>query len=351
MVKMVEAYMDRFIHVREHYAQQLSHGRAGYVRIAEPLTRAIVQAHLDGDMSIGLYLLDSHDRCRYGVLDHDGYRLDRDADGHVLRVPEDGVRVLQGVRRRLAHQGLDSAVESSRRGAHLWVFAAEPVPARDMRALLLWAADGRPMEIYPKQDTRGSGVGSLIRAPLGVHLASGRRYGFLTAYDEPVVPTVKGHVAYLATIRSIDVHREIGARPQIRDAQASAEAGSSMMVAPTGHPTAPTPVPVSPGERSVIRTWLEAVRCEDVVRAYIPLDWRGVGHCPWPAHHAHGDRAASFQVLTRVQRWKCYATEETGNAFDFVCRMENATPKDALAYCLDRWPLAQRQRPRDGRGR
>ena len=351
MVTMVDAYMDRFIHVREHYAQQLAYGRAGYVRIAEPVTREIVQAHLDGEMSIGLYLLDSHDRCRYGVLDHDGYQLDRDTAGQVQRVPEDGVRVLQSVRRQLAQQGLDSAVESSRRGAHLWVFAAEPVPARDMRAFLLGAAEGRPMEIYPKQDTRGSGVGSLIRAPLGIHLASGQRYGFLTAYDDPVARTVKSHVAYLATIRPIDVRRVLAERPHVRDARAVGEAGSPMSAAPGGHDAAVVPGPVSLGDRSVIRTWLEAVRCEDVVRAYIPLDGRGVGHCPWPEHHAHGDRAASFQVLTRVQRWKCYATEETGNAFDFVCRMENATPKDALAYCLDRWPLAQRQRQRDGRGR
>jgi len=342
----VDAYMGRFIHVTEHYARQFDHARAGYLRVAEPVTRAVVQAHVRGDRSIGLYLLDARDQCRYGVLDHDGYRLDRDADGQVRRSPEDGVRVLQGVRQRLAQHGLDAAVESSRRGAHLWIFASEPVAARDMRALLSWAADGRAMELYPKQDTRGSGVGSLIRAPLGVHRVSGRRYGFLAASGDLVAPTIRGHIDYLATVLPVDVRQELARRPHLRDGPVTLGTGASLL---DGCDAPLPPVPTSPGDRSVIRAWLEAVRCEDVVRAYLRLDRRGVGHCPWPEHHAHGDRAASFQVLARVQRWKCYATEETGNAFDFVCRMERATPKEALAYCLERWPLPQRSR--EGRGR
>jgi DNA primase len=90
---------------------------------------------------------------------------------------------------------------------------------------------------------------------------------------------------------------------------------------------------------------VEAVGCEEVVRAYVALDRRGVGHCPWPEHHAHGDRSASFQVLGRAQRWICYATGETGNAFDFVCRMEALTPRAALAYCQERWPVRARDGP------
>jgi DNA primase len=75
----------------------------------------------------------------------------------------------------------------------------------------------------------------------------------------------------------------------------------------------------------------------------VALDRRGVGHCPWPEHHAHRDRAPSFQVLGRAQRWTCYATGESGNAFDFVCRMEHLTPREALAFCRERWPVRARE--------
>jgi len=343
MVQIVDTYMARFIHVTEHYARQVPNERGSYVRVPEPLTREVVTAHLTGALSIGLYLLDAADRCAYGVLDHDGYQLRRDAQGAVQRRSEDGVAVLQEVRSRLAQEGIDTALESSRRGAHLWVFAAAPVPAADMRALMAWAAGGPGIELYPKQDRRGDGVGSNIRAPLGVHLASRQRYGFLDAQGELVAPTLGGQMEYLADVRTVDVAREVAQRPALRVAWAAREACDG----PTVRPAAPGP-PERAGtpsakDGSAIRAWLEAVRCDEVVRAYVTLDRRGVGHCPWPEHHAHGDRAASFQVLSRAQRWICYATGETGNAFDFVCRMETMMPKVALAYCLERWPAHSRE--------
>jgi hypothetical protein len=204
------------------------------------------------------------------------------------------------------------------------------------------------MELYPKQVRRGDGAGSNIRAPLGVHLASGQRYGFLDAQGELVAPTLGGQMEYLAAVRAVDVAREMAQRPALRLALAAREAwdGPTVSSVDLGPPER-AGVPSSK-DGSAIRAWVEAVRCEEVVRAYVALDRRGVGHCPWPEHHAHGDRSASFQVLSRAQRWICYATGESGNAFDFVCRMETMTPKVALAYCLDRWPVNGREGP--GRG-
>ncbi len=343
----LDAYMARFIYVQEHYARQLANERGSYMRISEPLTRAVAQAHLVGEMSIGLYLLDAQDRCAYGVLDHDGYRPWRDSQGQVQRIAEDGVAVLHEVRRRLAEQGIDAALESSRRGAHLWVFAATPVAARDMRALLHWAAGEQAIELYPKQARRGAGVGSQIRAPLGVHRASGARYGFLDAQGQLVAPTLAGQIDYLASIRAVDVPHEVARRPGLRAAFAAHEAGGGNGPGPTDPGHAGRVRLGGAQDHSAIRAWVDGVRCEDVVRAYVALDRRGVGHCPWPEHHAHRDRDASFQVLRRAQRWTCYATGETGNAFDFVCRMEQMTPKEALAYCRDRWPV----RPREGHSR
>lgn len=347
MMDAVELYWRRFCYVTEHYARQLPRGR-GYLRVDAPLTRDVVHAHLAGDLTLSLYLLDANDRCAFGILDHDNYRTWTDAQGKVHHAPEDGLRLLQGVRERLAQHGIEAALETSRRGAHLWVFAAEPVPAREMRALLHWAADGHNLEMYPKQDHRGTGVGSNIRAPLGVHQASGERYPFVGENGRPVAHTMGGQIAYLAQVHDVDVARTVdrlGLRSLTERDAGVDQVSSNVQFMPTHYLSLS-----HPWQRSAIKTWIDAVRCEDIVGAYIPLDARGVGHCPWPEHHKNGDRHASFQVLTRANRWRCWATNETGNAFDFVCKMENLDPKEALAYCQRRWPIPELERERAGRG-
>ncbi len=50
-----------------------------YLRARETLTDAVLRAHLLGQHTIGLYLLDGEDKVRYGVLDHDDKRSCRQA--------------------------------------------------------------------------------------------------------------------------------------------------------------------------------------------------------------------------------------------------------------------------------
>src|SRR5947209_9699129 len=113
------------------------------------------------------------------------------------------------MRARLAQHGIEAALETSRRGAHLWVFAAEPVTAREVRSLLQWAATGHDLEMYPKQDHRGTGVGSNIRAPLGVHRVSGERYPFIDERGRPEAQTMGSQIAYIAQLQPADVRHEV----------------------------------------------------------------------------------------------------------------------------------------------
>ena len=61
-------------------------------------------------------------------------------------------------------------VSASGKGAHLWLFFSQPVPAWKVRKF--WIAAGsrisyEPREIYPRQDQlRGKGLGNLVRLPL-----------------------------------------------------------------------------------------------------------------------------------------------------------------------------------------
>jgi hypothetical protein len=74
------------------------------------------------------------------------------------------------LRRVLAELSIDAWIERTRsRGAHVWVFAHEPVPARTMRRALIAAhqiADLPHKEINPKQETLAEGkVGNYVRLP------------------------------------------------------------------------------------------------------------------------------------------------------------------------------------------
>ncbi len=229
-----DAYAARFGHGGARYARRAASGASE--EIAPPLTGNAARAHLRGEASIGLYLRDGQDRARVGLVAHDGYRTAYDDDGRPHRAPEDGIAALQEARQRLALQGIDAAVERAPQGGRLWVFTSEPVPSEDLHALLRMAARGQEVEVYPRP-ARDEAAQPAVRAPLGVHPDDGRRYGFVDHEGRPVGATLAAQVAHLESVRRVDVGRELGARPHLRDELAALD------------PRGPAPALAEPQER------------------------------------------------------------------------------------------------------
>jgi len=229
-----DAYAARFGHGGERHAQRATGGATE--EIATPLTGDAARAHLRGEVSLGLYLRDGQDRATVGLVAHDGYRTAYDDDGRPHRVPEDGITALQEARQRLALQGIDAAVERAPQGGRLWVFTTEPVPSADVHALLRMATRGQEVEVYPRSE-RDQAAQPAVRAPLGVHPDDGRRYGFVDAAGRPVGATLAAQVAHLESIRRVDVGRELGNRPHLRDELAALD------------PRGPAPALAEPQER------------------------------------------------------------------------------------------------------
>lgn len=161
------------------------------------LSLQVLQEHLNGQQTIGLYALNPRtQRCKWVAIDADY--------GNAL---ED----LLKLQWELGQDGVEAALEKSRRGAHLWIFAEQPLLARDCRiyiynlALRLKVpvkgggglADG--IEVFPRQDQLGpEEFGNAIRGPLGVHRATGKRYWFYgAAYD------AEAQLDYLRRLRKI----------------------------------------------------------------------------------------------------------------------------------------------------
>src|ERR1700675_3123986 len=161
------------------------------------LSLQTIRDHLSGQLTAGLYALNPRtQRSKWVAIDADY---------------ENALEDLLKLQWELRQDGVEAALEKSRRGAHLWIFAEKPLLARHCRiyiynlALRLKVpvkggsglAEG--IEIFPRQDQiEPDEFGNAIRGPLGVHRASGRRYWFYGAdYN------LEAQLEYLKRLRKI----------------------------------------------------------------------------------------------------------------------------------------------------
>jgi hypothetical protein len=139
---------------------------------------ATVHSHLAGHLTIGVYAINPESQSSKWIA------IDADyADSR-----RDLLRLQQACR----EDGIEALMEQSRRGGHLWIFLAEPLPAKLCRLYVLNVArrlgiavkwdkeDG--IEVFPRQNELQPGeFGNAIRGPLGIHRASMQRYWFVAA--------------------------------------------------------------------------------------------------------------------------------------------------------------------------
>jgi hypothetical protein len=204
--EMVRQFWDMFVNRRAYTVQSkqphAETGRHYYFRPRGPggsplaLDDRTIRMHLQGRLTIGLYATNPKNQTSKWIAIDADYR-------HAL---ED----LLSLHCELGRDGVEAALEKSRRGAHLWVFFDAPVLSRQARLYVLNLAtrlklpvkgSGLPdgIEIFPRQDMLRPGeFGNAIRAPLGVHQGAGKRYWFYHAdYSLPAQFT------YLASLRRV----------------------------------------------------------------------------------------------------------------------------------------------------
>lgn len=292
---LAAVFASLFVHNPHHYAIQQRNG--SYWRVCELLTLDLVAAHLEGRVTLGTYLLDGDSRCSFAVFDADG---------------DDGLEKLVLLQQELARDGVPTLLEASRRGGHVWVHFAQPVPAFQVRGWLLPYALAYGVEFYPKQDALGvSGAGSVIRVPLGVHRKSRGWYPFLAVMDGGLLVPVGDSVAAccawaVEAVRRVMVPDEGMVAREEHDQDGcgyvAREWPGRDLVMPNGYDS--------------IRAWCQSQDCRAVIGRYVALDRRGVGSCPFNEHHYRGDRRPSFQVFR--DHWYCYTWGRAGDLCDFL---------------------------------
>lgn len=161
-----------------------------------PLTPSAIEAHLRGSEHIGLYPLTNGDGCFFIAADFDGEVALLDALAYTK-----AARYFQ----------IPAALEISQsgRGAHVWIFFSEEVPASTARelasGLLTEAMNIRGSmslksydRLFPSQDRHtGKGMGNLIAAPLN---GKRRQHGATLFLDTSTLEPYADQWAYLSTL-------------------------------------------------------------------------------------------------------------------------------------------------------
>jgi superfamily II DNA or RNA helicase len=174
--------------------------RKGTTRPYLRLTDRVVEAHLKGEVHLGLYPLLTGDTCHWLAADFDGPSAMLDALAYL--------KAARAV-------GVPAALEVSRSGigAHVWIFFTGPVPAATARALgsgLLREAialRGRMSltaydRLFPSQDVlpASGGVGNLIAAPLQGRI---RRQGATVFLDLATLEPHDDQWSFLASVHRL----------------------------------------------------------------------------------------------------------------------------------------------------
>ena len=204
--EMAAEYMSWFVN-RSAYTRQSDRphresGRHYYYRprsgghASARLTAETIRRHLAGNLTVGLYSINPKtQRVKWMAIDAD-YR----------KALED----LLKLQFELGRNGIQAALEQSRRGGHLWIFFEKPVLAKHARIYIRHLAKrlsvevkssgaGDGIELFPKQDALGEGqFGNAIRGPLGIHRAANRRYWFYGAPYE-----IEAQMTYLRDLRRV----------------------------------------------------------------------------------------------------------------------------------------------------
>jgi hypothetical protein len=185
------------------------------------LTLDTIRRHLEGDITIGLYAINPATRCsKWMAIDADY---------------EDALTDLLKLSFYLKQDGVESALEKSHRGGHLWIFLAEPLPARDCRIYVCGLAlrlgipikGGRRegIEVFPKHDALKPGrYGNAIRGPLGVHRGAAQSFWFDGAGED--LEKQMGYLNSLPKMTGDQLARLIGGKsipPQFAPPEPKAE--------------------------------------------------------------------------------------------------------------------------------
>jgi len=176
-----------FVNREDCYCMQY---KQGYSRIEAPLTAAVLERHLKGEITVGSYQLSRSNFVKWLCFDLDPEKLKdpKEAALKVLNVLFEEKEEADGKKRpRIWRKAV--LLEASRYpdpSYHIWIFFVPEVPAKLTQWLgyrILELADLNPkqVEVFPKQTelTEDRSYGNFVKLPLGKHQVADKWSCFL----------------------------------------------------------------------------------------------------------------------------------------------------------------------------
>lgn len=152
----------RFVGRRNPFAVQMKRG--GYIPVRRSLTDDDIRRHLEGEQTLGTYVVREDGLVGYGVIDID---TAPDKVDFAVNLATNMAGLFPEFYRVIEKSG--------RRGCHLWIFTEgleRPEFVRNLIKTRLGLAGIRKIEIFPKQD-KVEYLGNLIKLPCGKHKQGG----------------------------------------------------------------------------------------------------------------------------------------------------------------------------------
>jgi len=292
---LAEGLADNFIQRCDLYARQLEDG--SYVCIRKPLRIDHILTHLQGEITLGIYVLDRDSQTHFVVFDADD---------------DQGMSGLISMAADLDDKGVPSYIETSRRGGHLWLFLHQRVSGREARQFASGIAhiyDLDTLELFPKQDRLSSGPGSLVRLPFGIHRKSGERYCFIDLDEQPIASSLYEQICLLSDPQTVPVpafedYRNLGSTSDRKPVFTRSEAVGDTL-------------------SQQIKNRITVL---EFVSQYVELSPNGRALCPF-----HDDKRASFSVNDEENYWHCFAGCGGGSVIDFWMKFRDCDFKTAVA--------------------
>src|SRR5438552_10699449 len=119
VARYFEIFINRLAYTRQSSTPDPARGRHYYYRPKGdvPLSRQTLEQHLAGELTIGIYAINPEtQRSKWVAIDADY---------------ENALDDLLKLQWELQQDGVEAALERSRRGGHLWIFAERALAARD----------------------------------------------------------------------------------------------------------------------------------------------------------------------------------------------------------------------------